>query len=69
MINNNTDLLTKDDVLPIGKLRKTTIAILLTTNEGKKQLRKTIDTFQLNVSDEIKNELQDVYRKESNIQD
>lgn len=69
MINNNTDLLTQDDILPVGKLRGTTIAVILTTDEGKKQLRKTIDTFQLNVSDEIKNELQDVYRKESNIQD
>ena len=57
MINENTDLLTQDDVLPVGKLRGTTIAVILTTDEGKKQLRKTIDTFKLKVSDEIKQKL------------
>ena len=59
----NTDELTKDDELPIGRFRGTLISTMLKNVDTTIRLKKTIDTFKLKVSDEILKEIENKIKK------
>ena len=50
-------ILTQNDKLPVGKQRGRLIKTLLDTAEDKAYLRKLINTFQLQVTDDITEKL------------
>jgi len=61
----NTDLLlTKTDTLPVGKFKGTTIDVMLTTVTTTERLKRTIDTFALQVDDEVIATINEILNKE-----